>query len=80
MKTDSVFYRLFQRLPGLVLELAEIDVADVDGYQFHSEEVKQTAFRLDGMMRPPEGSERPLIFVEVQYQRDPRFYRIAFPG
>lgn len=24
MKTDSVFYRLFQRLPSLVLDLAEI--------------------------------------------------------
>jgi len=78
MKTDSVFYRLFQRLPSLVLDLAEIEVADAGGYQFRSEEIKQTAFRLDGVMRPPKGSELPLIFVEVQYQRDPNFYRRFF--
>ena len=53
MKTDTVFYRLFQRLPTLVLDLAEIEVADAGGYQFRSEEIKQTAFRLDGVMRPP---------------------------
>jgi hypothetical protein len=28
MKTDSVFYRLFQRLPDLVLDLAEIESTD----------------------------------------------------
>ena len=79
MKTDSVFYRLFQRLPGLVFELAGWPTPDLSGYQFRSEEIKQTAFRLDGVLTPPtEAPDRPLVFVEVQYQPDARFYARFF--
>ncbi len=79
MKTDSVFYRLFQRMPGLVFELAGWPIPDLSGYQFRSEEIKQTAFRLDGVLTPPtEALDRPLVFVEVQYQPDARFYARFF--
>ena len=79
LKTDSVFYRLFQRLPGLVFELAGWPTPDLTGYQFRSEEIKQTAFRLDGVLTPPtEALDRPLVFVEVQYQPDARFYARLF--
>jgi predicted transposase YdaD len=54
MKTDSLFYRLFQRMPALLLELAGLDIP-AEGYRFKAEEVKQTAFRLDGILLPPEG-------------------------
>ena len=46
MKTDSLFYKLFQQAPELVLELAGIEAAGAENYQFRSEEIKQTAFRL----------------------------------
>jgi len=75
MKTDSLFYRLFQHLPSLVLELAGITVTNSDGYQFRSEEIKQTAFRMDGVLVPPAASTQlPLVFVEVQYQPDVDLY------
>ena len=51
MKTDALFYRLFQALPGLVFELAGIKGLSGQSYQFRSEEVKQTAFRLDDERR-----------------------------
>ena len=74
-----MFYRLFQRLPELVFELAGWPAPDMAGYRFRSEEIKQTAFRLDGVLAPPaEATERPIVFVEVQYQPDDRFYRRFF--
>jgi len=67
MKTDSLFYRLFQALPTLALELAGIPVSEQAAYQFRSEEIKQTAFRLDGVLTPLEGNpEWPVVFVEAQ--------------
>jgi len=74
MKTDTLFYRLFQRWPKLALELLGLDYAG-DSYRFGSEEIKQTAFRLDGIFTPITGDpEQPLIFAEVQYQPDADFY------
>jgi predicted transposase/invertase (TIGR01784 family) len=78
MKTDSLFYRLFQRFPGLPLELAGLDYA-AEGYVFRSEEIKQTAFRLDGILIPPTGSlDRPVVFIEAQIQPDDGFYARFF--
>ena len=71
MKTDSLFYRLFQAMPALALELAGFPVAGRADYEFRSEEFKQTAFRLDGVLMPAaEVLEAPVVFVEVQYQPD----------
>jgi hypothetical protein len=36
MKTDSLFYKLFQQAPQLVLELAGIEEASAGNYQFRS--------------------------------------------
>jgi predicted transposase/invertase (TIGR01784 family) len=75
MKTDALFYRLFQTLPEVVFELAGLDEPDGRRYRFRSEEVKQTAFRLDGVLEPPETDpEGPVVFVEVQMQADEAFY------
>jgi predicted transposase/invertase (TIGR01784 family) len=74
MKSDTLFYRLFQRWPQLALELLGLDYAG-DSYRFGSEEIKQTAFRLDGVFTPLSGEpEQPVIFAEVQYQPDTDFY------
>lgn len=48
MKTDSLFYRLFQTDPTLVLALAGLTVPEPGRYRFGSQEIKQTAFRVDG--------------------------------
>jgi len=69
MKTDSLFYRLLQAEPTLAFELAGVDVPQHEGYNLISQEIKQTAFRLDGIAEPP--SDRPGAprgYVEVQFQ------------
>lgn len=77
MKTDSLFYRIFNTLPGLFFEL--IGQTSIPGYQFKSIEVKQTAFRIDGVFLPPADSlEQPVYFVEVQFQKDPQLYHRLF--
>lgn len=48
MKTDSLFYRLFRTLPELALQLAGLPPDPDRGYAFRADELKQTAFRLDG--------------------------------
>ncbi len=75
MKTDSLFYRLVQNDPSLALELAGLAVPAPERYRFGSQEVKQTAFRLDGVLEPPaDHPDAPLAFIEVQFQPDDGFY------
>jgi predicted transposase/invertase (TIGR01784 family) len=75
VKTDSLFYRLFHEQPGLVFELAGWPLPATGVYALHAEEVKQTSFRLDGvLLPPPESPELPAVFVEAQFRRDPDFY------
>lgn len=78
MKTDSLFYLLFQLAPPLFFDL--IGVPDQgQGYRFESVEVKEAAFRIDGVFLPPEGAtDQPVYFVEVQFQRDRQIYRRLF--
>ena len=79
MRTDSLFYRLFQRLPRLLFELVGRTTDHAELYRFTSEEIKETAFRLDGVFVPPESQPTwPLFFIEVQFQRDPTFYSRFF--
>ena len=78
MKTDTLFYRLFKKEPKLALELLGLDYAG-DSYRFSSEEIKQTAFRIDGLFKPvSDDLDQPLIFVEVQFQADNDFYGRLF--
>ena len=74
LKTDSLFYRLFQTQPSLLFELIGVSIPE-QPYQFHSVEIKQTAFRLDGVFMPPQDNPQlPLFFVEVQFQSEADFY------
>ncbi len=73
MRTDSIFYRLFQDFPVLLFELLGQDQSQAVGYEFSSREVKELAFRLDGIFIPSD-STRPIYCVEVQFQKDPSFY------
>ncbi len=56
MHTDNLFYQLFRRWPALALDLAGLDPSAA-GYVFRSEELKQTAFRVDGILAPPAASD-----------------------
>jgi len=58
MKTDSLFYRLLQTEPTLAFELAGLAVPEPGRYGFISQEIKQTAFRLDGIAEPPRRPAR----------------------
>ena len=79
MKTDTLFYRLFQTRPQLLFDLLDIELPVASAYRFQSVELKQTAFRLDGVFTPPLNSPTaPLFFVEVQFQPDPTFYHRFF--
>ncbi len=79
VKTDSIFYQLFQNFPSIFFELIGQPASTGNTYQFTSVEVKQTAFRIDGLFLPSDDSaDQPIYFVEVQFQRDPRFYQRFF--
>ncbi|MDY7002571.1 MAG: Rpn family recombination-promoting nuclease/putative transposase [Cyanobacteriota bacterium] len=79
MKTDSIFYRLFLELPGVYFQLIGQSPTLANSYQFRSVEIKQTAFRLDGVLVPnTESPTTPVHFGEVQMQKDTAFYRRFF--
>ncbi len=77
MKTDTLFYQLFQTFPQFFFELIAQPPSEADNYQFASVEVKQLAFRLDGVFLPNR-DEKSIYFVEVQFQRDLNFYSRFF--
>ncbi len=79
MKTDSIFYRLFQTDPSLLFDLLGQPADQAQGYEFRSVEIKQLAFRIDGVFLPkPDAADPTVWFVEVQFQKDPQFYHRFF--
>lgn len=70
MRTDTIFYQLFQTLPDLLFELIGESPSVANSYQFSSKEVKELAFRFDGVYLPPAKDLNKFIyFVEVQFQK-----------
>jgi predicted transposase YdaD len=49
MRRDSIFYKLFKQFPGLLFDLVDKPPPAAEKYQFESVEVKETAFRIDGV-------------------------------
>ena len=78
MKTDSIFYRLFQEFPSIFFELIGNPPQTANAYKFSSIEIKQTAFRIDGVFLPIQGEQNPIYFVEVQFQTDTEIYSRLF--
>jgi predicted transposase/invertase (TIGR01784 family) len=78
VKTDSIFYRLFQEFPSIFFELIGNAPETASSYQFSSVEIKQTAFRIDGVFLPTQGERNPIYFVEVQFQTDADIYLRLF--
>lgn len=77
MKTDSLFYRIFQEFPDIFFELIGNSPETATNYQFSSVEVKQTALRIDGVFLPTT-PEQAIYFVEVQFQADTEIYSRLF--
>lgn len=79
MKTDSLFYTIFQELPFVFFALLDIPESATTQYQFTSQEVKQLAQRLDGLFLPvTDNPELPFYIVEVQFQPDLYLYDRLF--
>ena len=79
MKTDTIFYQLFETFPSCFFELIDQSSSVADAYTFTSVEIKQLAFRIDGLFLPDVDSiNTPIYFVEVQFQPDKRFYHRFF--
>jgi predicted transposase/invertase (TIGR01784 family) len=79
MKTDTLFYEIFQTQPGLLLELLGQDVGEIVNYDFRSVKVKQTAFRIDGVLIPKRTTNQAAVyFSEVQFQKDIELYHRFF--
>jgi predicted transposase/invertase (TIGR01784 family) len=77
VKTDSLFHRIFRQAPAIFFEL--IGQPAIVGYQFQSIEVKQTAFRIDGVLVPPSSApESGVYFIEIQFQKDNFLYHRLF--
>ncbi|BAY88420.1 MULTISPECIES: Rpn family recombination-promoting nuclease/putative transposase [unclassified Tolypothrix] len=74
MKTDILFYRLFQEIPSIFFEIIGNPPDEANNYLFSSVEIKQTSFRIDGLFLPIEITDRPIYFVEVQFQQDDEIY------
>ncbi|MBF2017600.1 MAG: Rpn family recombination-promoting nuclease/putative transposase [Rivularia sp. T60_A2020_040] len=78
MKTDTIFYRLFQSFPSIFFELINQPPETANTYEFSSVEVKQLAFRIDGVFLPKSNPSSPIYFIEVQFQPDKKFYSRLF--
>ena len=49
MRTDTIFFQLFQTFEGLLFELVGLPPETAAGYHFTSVEIKEKAFRFDGI-------------------------------
>lgn len=71
MKTDSLFYELFEFDPRSLFQLVQLDIKDE--YIFESITVKTTEKRFDGFFKNKEG-KGPHVFLKVQGYDDPKIY------
>jgi conserved hypothetical protein (putative transposase or invertase) len=77
MLTDKLAYFWLKEIPQGFFALIGKDTLNHKNYTFQSVELKETAFRLDGVFVPNENEEFT-FFVEVQFQRDETFYARFF--
>jgi predicted transposase/invertase (TIGR01784 family) len=79
MKTDTLFYEIFPTQPQLLLELLGQDGGAIANYDFRSVEIKQIAYRIDGLLIPKRHHPNaPVYFSEIQFQKDRHLYHRFF--
>jgi predicted transposase YdaD len=71
MRTDTIFYQLFQTFDTLLFELIGEPIENAVGYKFESVEVKEKAFRFDGIFYPPGNTK----IIYLSSARRPSVYR-----
>jgi predicted transposase/invertase (TIGR01784 family) len=75
LQTDSLFFHIFKTSPSILFELLGQSASLAENYSFDSVEIKQVGFRIDGVLLPkPDAIDQTVIFLEVQFQKDPTFY------
>ena len=75
MRTDTIFYQLFQTFPQLLFEMIGVAPASAKNYKFSSREIKELARTFDGIFLPDKNrTDLPIYFVEVQFQHKADFY------
>jgi predicted transposase/invertase (TIGR01784 family) len=77
MKTDSFFYRFFREFPEVFFALIGENERKARLYKFSSLEVKEQAFRFDGVFLPTTKAGHDYFF-EAQFSRKPDFYSRFF--
>jgi predicted transposase/invertase (TIGR01784 family) len=79
MKTDALFYELIKEIPQIFFQIIGQPETNPNAYKFIAPEVKQSSFRLDGILSTLAGFEQqPLYFVEFQTYKDEEFYDRLF--
>jgi len=73
MKTDSFINRFFGEFLGAFFTLIGEDEHEAERYEFTSIEVKDLAFRFDGVVQPAAPDDK-LYFFEAQFQPEEDFY------
>ncbi len=79
MRCDAIFYQIFKRFPSLVFTLIDVPGVPLQDYRFESVEVKEPAFRIDGVFLPPAHIRPQIVcFGEIQCQKDETLYHRFF--
>jgi predicted transposase/invertase (TIGR01784 family) len=73
MKTDSFINHFFREFPGVFFTLIGEDEKKARKYKFTSVEVKEQAFRFDGVFLP-KTKDDDIYFVEAQFKKEKDFY------
>jgi predicted transposase YdaD len=73
VKTDILFYSLFELEPALLVHLAHLDIPETVQYKFQAIELKDIAKRTDAVL-VPDTKDAPLIVAEVQFWKDDTMY------
>jgi len=72
MKTDILFYKLFEMQPSLAFRLAKLSIPEAE-YTFQSVELKQPSQRPDGVLMPNLVTA-PVLVLEAQFWREVSVY------
>jgi predicted transposase YdaD len=68
MRRNSIFYKLFQQYPSVLLQLLAQPPRNADNYRFDSVAVKEHKFEIDGVFLPLENDVPEIVyFCEVQF-------------
>ena len=73
MKTDSLIHRFFREFTGAFFTLLGEEERQAEHYEFTAVEVKEQAFRFDGVFKP-DSRTPPLYFFEAQFGPEDDFY------